>query len=131
SPLLLAIHHDMPNGILKSIPYFTSENQVTPQEHIQDVANVCSLYLITHNDVVVRLLVASFKGKAIQWYKGLRLGSINTGDDMGTTLYNYFEDNPDHLSLVEQLTTIRRAPNEQMSDFNIIFQKTWDRIPLV
>ncbi|KAH9327876.1 hypothetical protein KI387_044368, partial [Taxus chinensis] len=53
--------HDMPNGALKSIPYFTGENQVTPQKHIQDIENVCSLYMITHDDVEVRLFVASFK----------------------------------------------------------------------
>ena len=33
------------------------------------------------------------------------------------------------MSLLEQLTTIKRAPHECMIDFNYRFQKTWDRIP--
>lgn len=112
SPLVLSVQHDMPNSVLKCISYFTSDNQVTPQEHIQDVANICSLYLITHDDVTVKLLVASFKGKVLQWYRGLRLGSISNRDELGTTLCKYFEDKLDHLSLVEKLTMTRRALNE-------------------
>ncbi|KAH9308959.1 hypothetical protein KI387_036870, partial [Taxus chinensis] len=28
------------------------------------------------------------------------------------------------------LTTIKRAPNEKLTDFNFRFQKTWERIPV-
>ena len=31
--------------------------------------------------------------------------------------------------MVEQLTTIKRCPNEHISDFNFHFQRTWDKIP--
>lgn len=40
-----------------------------------------------------------------------------------------FEDKSDHFSLMEQLSTIKRAPHKVMPDFNHCFQKTWDRIP--
>ncbi|KAH9308760.1 hypothetical protein KI387_036671, partial [Taxus chinensis] len=42
-----------------------------------------------------------------------------------------FGEKGDNLSLLEQLTTIKRAPNEQLTDFNFRFQRSWDRIPVV
>lgn len=48
---------------------------------------------------------------------------------MGQALTNQFEDKSDHLSLVEHLTTIKRAPQEYVMDFNFRFQRTWHRIP--
>lgn len=43
-------------------------------------------------------------------------------------LSKHFEDKLDNLSLVEQLTTIKRDPQEQMTDYNNRFLKTWNRI---
>ncbi|KAH9308969.1 hypothetical protein KI387_036880, partial [Taxus chinensis] len=58
-------------------------------------------------------------------------GTITNWDDLGTTLCNQFGEKVDNLSLLEQLTTIKRDPNELMTDFNFIFQKTWDKIPIL
>ena len=79
--------------------------------------------------MAVRLLAASLKGKALQWYRGLPHNSIQNWDQLGGLLCRHFEDKSDHLSLLEKLTTIKRAPHECMTDFNYRFQKTWDRIP--
>lgn len=129
SPLLLAQRHDMPVSTLKSLPDFTGETSVSPLEHIQEVANVCNIHGVTEDDVVVRLLATSFKGKALQWYRGLAHSSIANWDELGAALCKHFKDKSDHLSLLEKLTTIKRAPHEYMTDFNCRFQKTWDRIP--
>ncbi len=69
------------------------------------------------------------KGKALQWYRGLPHNSIIDSDGLGAALCKHFEDKSDYLSLLEQLTTIKRAPLKCMTDFNYRFQKTWDRIP--
>ncbi|KAH9314377.1 hypothetical protein KI387_023004, partial [Taxus chinensis] len=42
-----------------------------------------------------------------------------------------FKEKGANLSLLEQLITIKRAPNEQLIDFNFRFQRTWERIPMV
>ena len=129
SPLLLAQRHDMPVSALKSLPDFTGETSISPLEHIQEVANISNIHGVTEDDVAVRLLATSFKGKALQWYRGLAHSSIANWDELGAALCKHFEDKSDHLSLLEQLTTIKRAPHEYMTDFNYRFQKTWDRIP--
>jgi hypothetical protein len=77
----------------------------------------------------VRILASSLKGKALQWYRGLAHSSITNWDGLGVGLCKHFEDKSDHLLLLEKLTTIKRAPHECMTDFNYIFQKTWDRVP--
>lgn len=119
---------DIPVAALKSIPYFTGETTTTPIEHIQDIADICSVHNITQDDVGVRLLATSLKGKALQWYRGLSSSSIHNWDGFGERLCNHFEDKSDHLSLVEQLTAIKRTPHEFMGDFNFRFHKTWNRI---
>ena len=50
-------------------------------------------------------------------------------DELGAKLCKHFEDKSDHLSLLEQLATIERAPHEWMIDFTYRFQKTSDIIP--
>jgi hypothetical protein len=101
SPLLLAQRHDIPTSALKSLPNFMGETSVSPLEHIQEVANVCNIHGVTDDDVAVRLLATSFKGKALQWYKGLAHGSIANWDELGVALCKHFEDKSDHLSLLE------------------------------
>ena len=129
SPLLLAQRDPIPTSALKSLPFFTGETHISPLEHIQEVSNVCSIHGVTQDNVAVRLLASSLKGKALQWFRGLSHGSIPDWDDLGDKLCKHFEDKSDHLSLLEQLTTIKRAPQECMTDFNYRFQKTWDIIP--
>ena len=99
-------------------------------EHIRDVATLCSVHHVIEEDITTKLLVASLKGKALQWFRSLAIGSINSWDALGDALTRHFEDKLDYLSLVEKLTTINHAPQEQMVDFNNQFQRTWTRIPV-
>ena len=107
---MLAQRHDILVAALKSIPKFTGETSISPLEHIQEVANVCNIHGITEDDVAVRLLASSLKGKALQWYRGLSHGSIMDWDGLGEGLCKHFEDKIGYLSLLEQLTTIKDPP---------------------
>lgn len=129
SPLNLTQHDEIPFASLRGLLYFYAEDHTTPTEHIKDVSNLCVVHHVTEENVALRLLVALFKEKALQWFKGLPVNSIETWDELGSRLCKFFEDKSDHLSLVEQLSAIKRAPHEDMSDFNHRFQRTWDRIP--
>ena len=80
--------------------------------------------------MVIRLLDSSLKVKSLKWYRGLPNGSTMDWDGLGVGPCKHFEDKSDYLSLLEQLTTIKRAPHECMTYFNYRFQKTWDRIPM-
>lgn len=77
SPLNLTHHDDIPIVSLKGIPYYLGEDHTTPIEHIKDVANLCPVHHFTKENVPLRLLVASLKGKALQWFRRL---AVNFGD---------------------------------------------------
>lgn len=64
-PLNLKQHDDIPMVALKSLPIFTSEDPTTLVEHIRDVASLCGVHHVTQENVALRLLVASLKGKAL------------------------------------------------------------------
>lgn len=98
----------IPLNALKNIPYFIGNTVATQIEHIQDMANICFVHNITEDNVDVKLLATSLKGKELQWYRGLQPNSIKKWDELGERLFEKFEDKSDHLSLVEQLTTIKR-----------------------
>ncbi|KAH9308693.1 hypothetical protein KI387_036604, partial [Taxus chinensis] len=82
---------------------------------------------INEMQVAVKLLESSFKGKALQWFRSLGAGSITNWNQLCIALHEQFGEKGDNL---EQLTTIKRAPNEQLTDFNFRFQRTWERIPV-
>lgn len=131
SHLLLAQRHDILVSALKSIPNFTGETSISPIEHIQKISNVYNIHGITEVADVVRLLASSLKGKALQWYRSFPHNSITDWDGLGEEICKHFEEKSDHLSLLEQLNTIKREPHEYMTNFNYRFQNTWDRIPTV
>jgi hypothetical protein len=97
-----------------SIPFFTGEDKTTPIEHFKYVENLCSVHHITVENVAIILLTTSFEGKALKWFRILDVNSITTWDELREALCKNFEDKFDHLSLVEQLTTIKRAPHEHI-----------------
>ncbi|KAH9317715.1 hypothetical protein KI387_019484, partial [Taxus chinensis] len=115
---------------LKNIPFFTGENHTTPGDHVKDIANVCAIHEINEMDVAVKLLASSFKGKALQWFTSLGASSITNWNQLCIVLHEQFGEKGENLSLLEQLTTIKRAPNEQLTNFNFRFQKSWERIPV-
>ena len=67
---MLSQRHDILVVSLKCIPEFTGETSISPLENIQEVAHVFNICRISEDDVVVRLLASSLKGKALKWYRG-------------------------------------------------------------
>lgn len=64
SPLALAVHNDIPVSALKALPYYTGETLQTPVEYLQGVTNSCLVHDFIEDNLAVRLLASSLKGKA-------------------------------------------------------------------
>ena len=101
SPLNFVQHHEIPLVALKSLPDFTRENQSIAYENIRDFATLFNVQHVTEEDVATKLLAASFRGKALQWFRSLVVGSIDSWDALGDALTRHLEDKSDFLSLVE------------------------------
>jgi len=71
SPLVLQQQGQVPDTILKALPYFLGDGSVCLEDHIQDVANLCTVHNVTTEHHVLLLLASSLKGKAKEWYKSL------------------------------------------------------------
>lgn len=113
-PLIPLIPHvvwgPIPSFGLKIIPKFIRECYKTLEEHLQDIANVCIIHGITKKNIAFRLLMAYFKGRALDLYRSLGPNTIGNWDQLGDYFFQIFFDNPDRSSLMHQLITIKRAP---------------------
>lgn len=69
SSLILAQRHDIPISSLKSLPNFTGETSISPIKHIQEISNIYNKRDIIEDDVSIRILASSLKGKSVQWYR--------------------------------------------------------------
>ena len=70
--------------------------------------------MTTKDDIAIRILASSLKGKSLKCYRGLAHNTISNWDEIGEILCKHFEDKIDHLSLLEWITTIKRVPHEYM-----------------
>ena len=64
--LQIITHLDIPPVALKSL--LTSESYVLALEHTRDIATLCRLHQVQHEDVALKLLAASLKGKELIWF---------------------------------------------------------------
>lgn len=125
SPLILptppVVWGAIPEAALKAVPEFTGECHKTPGEHLKDVATICTIHGITKKNVALRLLIASFKGRALDWFRSLGPKTIGDWDQLGDRFFQRVSDKADRSSLMHQLITIKRAPVEAITDFSMRF----------
>lgn len=115
---------------LNVVPKFTGECHKTPKENLQDIASVCTVHGITKQHVALRLLIASFKGRALDWFRSLGPITIADWDQLGNCFFQRFSNKADKSSLMHQFITIKRAPQGALTKFNLRFLRTWQIIPL-
>lgn len=77
-PLYLVSLHDIPSNVFKTLLEFDATMKKIAYEHCVDVVNLAKIHNIQHEDIMVRLLVQSFKGKVLDWYQVLASGSITS-----------------------------------------------------
>jgi len=76
--LALVALHDIPRNVFKTLPKFDATTDNITYEHCVDVAGLAKFHNIQHEDVMVRLLAQSCKGKVLDWYIGLDNRSITS-----------------------------------------------------
>jgi len=55
-PIALAMLHDIPANVFKTLPKFDATSEKMAYEHYVDVAGLAKIHNIQHEDVMVRLL---------------------------------------------------------------------------
>jgi len=72
--------HDISKNVFKTLPEFDATIEKIAYEHYVDVVDLAKIHNIQHEDIIVRLLAQSFKGKVLDWYRGLANGSVTSWD---------------------------------------------------
>lgn len=85
---------------MKIVPKFIGECHMTPREHLKDIASVCIIHGITEKHVALIFLVASFKGRALDWFRSLGPNTIVDWDQLGDRFFQRFSDKADRSSLM-------------------------------
>jgi hypothetical protein len=65
------------DGYLKQLPRFTSEGDISAEQHLEAFYIFTDDLVIMHADVWMRIFVHSLEGEARKWFKALPLGSID------------------------------------------------------
>lgn len=99
-PIPPTVWGPIPTFMLKVIPKFIGEDSKTLGEHLEDVADVCTVHNITKHNVALRLLTTSFKGRALDWYKSLAPNSIADWYHLGDNFFERFLDKANRSSLM-------------------------------
>jgi len=100
--------HDILENVFKTLPRFEATIEKIAYEHCVDVVNLAKIHNIQHEDVMVRLLAQSFKGKVLDWYRGLTDGSITSWAQLLEPFILEFNEVGDPFSLLTQFTSIKR-----------------------
>lgn len=68
---------DIPSIAFKVLPKYEGKGK-TPYEHYQDVSHLALSFNILNESIMTCLLVHSFEGKVVEWFKNLTLQSLTT-----------------------------------------------------
>ena len=120
-PLALAMLHDILMNVFKTLPMFYATSKKIAYEHYVDVVGLDKIHNIQHEDVMVRLLAQAFKGKVIDWYRGLSNRSVTFWAQLVEPFILEFNEVGDPFSLLTQFTSIKRYEQENISNLNIRF----------
>lgn len=69
--------HNIPSGAFKVLPKFEGTGKAL-YEHYHDVSHLASNFNITNETMMTHLLVHSFEGKVVEWFKTLAPQFITT-----------------------------------------------------
>jgi hypothetical protein len=126
---LLAILHDLPDNCMKSLPKFTGEGDFTTTKHIAFFDQFVDILGVEHEYVYIILLVQTFEGQVITWFRGLPMDSIPSYNDLETSFLRQWGEKKDHLYYLTEFGALRKKTSKSVLEFIQIFNKLYDKIP--
>jgi hypothetical protein len=84
--------HPLPKHHEKLLPKFDLDNDVLPEDHIKQFMFSLRLMNVEHEDVVCRLFLYTFIGKASIWFFCLAARSITSWKQFETAFMTQFGD---------------------------------------
>jgi hypothetical protein len=118
------------NGYLKQLPKFTSEGDITVEEHLEALYIFTDDHVIMHAYVWMRILVHSLEGEARKWFRALPPRSINGIEALDNAFLRQWGDKMDFMYYMKEFGSLKRKEGEYVSDFSKRFNKMYNKIPV-
>jgi len=100
-----------------------------PKRHIDQFLRICGIYLIEHDDEMVKVFLQTLIGLIYEWYLSLPTHSIGSFDDLENMFMTMYAPPISYHTLLTQFTQIHLKKQEIISDFNLRFFKNLNQIP--
>jgi hypothetical protein len=111
------------------LPKFAGEGDLTITEHTIFFEQFVDILGIEDEYVYMRLLVQTFEGKVINWFRGLLVDSIPSYNDLETSLLRQWGEKKTHMYYLTEFGSLRKKTSETILEFIEIFNKLYHKIP--
>ena len=115
---VLKAQHPLPKHPEKLLSKFDPDNDVTPEDHINQFMLSLRLLDVQHKDVVCILFPYTFVGQASTWFFSLVARSIGSWQQFENAFLSQFRDDRTLGVLVLELSTMRFEKKDKVKDFN-------------
>jgi hypothetical protein len=115
-------------GYLKHFPKFTSEGDITAEEHLATFYSYADNYVIVNEDVWMRIFVHSLDGEATKWFRALAPGSIDGIEALDDAFLRHWGDKKYLLYYIIEFGSLKKEEGESVSDFSKGLNKIYNKI---
>ena len=119
-----------PLYLCEYIPWFSGEDHVLAEKHLEAFHNFIDNFEIVHEDVVLRLFSKSLVGDVALWFKHLEAGSIGSWAKLYDTISSCWGENRSFDQYFTDFCTLKRGKEEALVVFNKRFYSVYHSMPL-
>jgi hypothetical protein len=112
-----------PLDFFEYLPWFSGENQVSAERHLESFEDFIDRFEIVHEDVIIIFFSKSLIRDVVVWFKGLRVDSISSWIKFSNPFVKYWGE---YKSLDSYLTNFYALKREQGEDFHVFNQRIYN-----
>jgi hypothetical protein len=110
--------HSYPLDCYEYLPWFSGENQVSAERHLESFEDFVDRFQIVHEDVIMRFFSKSLIRDVAIWFKSLRDESIGSWIEFSDVFMKHWGENKSLDSYLADFYALKREHNETLPVFN-------------
>jgi hypothetical protein len=122
--------HPYPLDCYEYLPWFSGENQVSAERHLESFEDFIDRFQIVHEDVIMRFFSKSLIRDVSIWFKSLRVESIGSWIEFSNVFVKHWGENKSLDSYLADFYALKRKQNETLPIFNRRFCSIYHGMPL-
>jgi hypothetical protein len=112
------------------LPWFSGEDHVTAERHLEAFENFVDQFEIVHEDVTMRLFSHSLSGDVVVWFRCLEAGSIGSWTELCHAFLKCWGENKSLDQYWFEFNALRRGEEEALVVFNRRFYNVYHSMPM-